>query len=357
MFTVDKKVVALLIGIPIAYTLMFGGLFYYNSLTDIPIIVCNLDEGAYGRRVVRDLYNTPDVRVVEVEGDPIDIERRMVAMKTFGAVVIPNDFSRQIAVGGSTSIELIIDNTNRSVGSTVSKGVQSVVATLGAELIAAQLPTVARVSMSSRILYNPTIGYEDFFLAALIIHSVQIALVFSIAPSIVDEKFSVAKPIPFLAARLITYSMIEIAVLGICLAIGLGAFHIKCAGNPTEILMLGSTFVICMTAFALMVGAWINIDFKAVLSPLIYVMPSILFAGVTWPRSSMDDFSLFLSYVMPIGYIAEDFRAMLVKGVAGDWTKHALILLAIGAAFFSVSMIGMIRHAKVNGTRIAGAGH
>ena len=352
-----KKVVALLIGIPIAYTLMFGGLFYRNSLVDVPIIVCNLDDGSYGRRLVRDLHDTPELRVVEVEGDPIDIERRMVAMKTFGAVVIPNDFSRQLGVGGSTSVELIIDNTNRSLGSTVSKGVQAVVATLGAELIAAQIPNAARISISSRILYNPTVGYEDFFLAALIIHSVQIAIVFSIAPSIVDDKISVDKPIPFLASRLIVCSMIEIAVLGICLSIAFGAFSIKCVGNPLEILTLGAAFIVCMTAFALMIGAWINDDLKAIISPLIYIMPSILFAGVTWPRTSMDDFSLFLSCVMPIGYVAEDFRSMLVKGVAVAWTKHALILLALGAIFFSIAMIGMIRHAKNNGTRIACADH
>ena len=31
--------------IHVLFTLIFGGLFYKNSLTDVPIIVCNLDDG------------------------------------------------------------------------------------------------------------------------------------------------------------------------------------------------------------------------------------------------------------------------------------------------------------------------
>ncbi|MBQ9479304.1 MAG: ABC transporter permease, partial [Selenomonadaceae bacterium] len=193
--------------IPLLYTMLFGGLFIQNALTDIPIVICNLDGGSYGRRIVRDLGDTPEVRVVEVNAAPTDLERRMIEMKSFGVVVIPKDFSRQLSTGGSTSIELIIDNTNRSVGSTVSKTLQTVLAPFNAELISTQLQSSARISMSSRILYNPTVGYEDFFLAALIIHGAQIAVVFSVAPSIVDEKLDekhpITKPLPFLLNQLI----------------------------------------------------------------------------------------------------------------------------------------------------------
>ena len=55
----------------------------------------------------------------------------------------------------------------------------------------------------------------------------------------------------------------------------------------------------------------------------------------------MDEFSLILSYIMPIGYVANDLRNFLVKGVAIDWQIHALILILFAILFFSLSIIGM----------------
>ena len=105
MFFVDKKVAALLICIPLLYTMLFGGLFIQNALTDIPIVICNLDGGSYGRRIVRDLGDTPEVRVVEVNADPTDLERRMIEMKSFGVVVIPKDVVEEVIDDALKTIE------------------------------------------------------------------------------------------------------------------------------------------------------------------------------------------------------------------------------------------------------------
>ncbi|MBR1398410.1 MAG: ABC transporter permease, partial [Selenomonadaceae bacterium] len=93
----------------------------------------------------------------------------VIENNSFGSVVIPKNYSKEINGTGSTSIELIIDNTNRSVGGTVAKAVQSVLSNQNTNF-----------NLSLRTLYNPTGGYIDFFLAALIMHSTQIAIVFAL---------------------------------------------------------------------------------------------------------------------------------------------------------------------------------
>lgn len=139
---------------------------------------------------------------VPVIGTAADITAAMLEVGASGAVVIPNDFSEKISRGESVSVELIIDNTNTILGGTVTRAVQSVVATESAEILAVDRivagwntyqAQTARLSLSTRVFYNPTGGYSDFFLTVLILHSVQIALVFGIAPSIVEEKLAGAK--------------------------------------------------------------------------------------------------------------------------------------------------------------------
>ena len=115
-----------------------------------------------------------------------------------------------------------------------------------------------------------------------------------------------------------------------------------CRGNFLEILALILSFIICMVSFAMMMGSFVEkIEYRTITYSLFYIMPSILFSGAIWTRSSMDEFSLILSYIMPIGYVANDLRNFLVKGVAIDWQIHALILILFAILFFSLSIIGM----------------
>lgn len=347
------KTISLLIFIPILYTLLFGGLFSQNVITDVPIVVCNLDDGFDSQQFIQNLYDTPEIKVIAIDNSAADADTLLKQYQVIGVVVIPKNFSKQINSGKSTSIELIVDNTNRMLGGTVSKAVQSVVIAQSAAVSFNQRITAGwnqaqaqsvQLSLSSRMLFNPTNGYIDFFLAALIMHSIQIVIVFAIAPLIISLKHNLFEDTTkSLFTMLFFYSTIMVAVISTCLSIGLNIFHMVCRGNFIDILSLCSAFIFCMVAFALCVGSWLNEHYKALMTPLVYIMPSILFANITWSRSSMDNISLFLSYIMPIGYAADDLRSLFVKGVAYNLHSHILILLSLGL-FFSILAIGGVKY-------------
>lgn len=254
MFTINRQGVAILIFLPIIYTLLFAGLFYENSLTKIPVIICNLDDGSTGRSLVEDFLNTPELKVIAVEGDALDDEKFLREDTAFGVIVIPKDFSNKLARG-----ENIFRNPARCLG-----------------------------------------------------------------------------------AKIFLYTLFESAVMAICLAIGIKFFGMICRGNPSEILILVAAYVACVTAFGLMMGAVAGEPHQSITWSLFYVMPSVLFAGAIWPRTSMDNVSLLLSYIMPIGYAANDLRNFLVKGTAAGVEGHIAALLLMGAIFFAAA-VGVLK--------------
>ena len=337
---ISRKTLTLLIVIPILYTLLFGGLFSRNVLTEVPIIVCNLDSGFESQKLIQNLYDTPELKIVSIETSSEDITKLMLEKNSFGTVVIPENYSKELNINKVTSIELVIYNTNRSVGGTVSKAVQSVIANQNSNF-----------NLSTRMLYNPTGGYIDFFLSSLIMHSTQIAIVFAIAPMI--AAMNKALSLTLLLKLLAIFSIIEITLISICLSIGISIFDIICRGNFIEIMTLNSAFIICMVAFAICIGVLIDEEYKALLTPLVYIMPSIMFANVTWSRHSMDGISLFLSYIMPIGYAADDLRNLLIKGNAVDLQFHVTILLLMASLFFTIAVIGVKYNVSKFSTRIS----
>ena len=245
MFNIHRQSIALLFAIPMLYTLLFAGLFYRNSVTNVPIIICNLDAGTHGRSISRDLFDTPEISVVAMESNPFEIENQMEKFGASGAIVIPRDFSKKINELQPTSVELILNNSNTVLGGTVLRAVQSVVAAHNAIVTVNQRAAYgwdlyqsqsAMISMSSRVLYNPTGGYIDFFLATLIIHAGQIATVFVLAPSIVIEKRFRGSEIldrltAYLTSKLILYSTFELVTISICLGAAIGGFGMICRGN------------------------------------------------------------------------------------------------------------------------------
>lgn len=344
----QMNAIKILIFLPLIYTLIFGGLFYKNSITGVPIIVENLDDGTQGQKILRSLTETPEISVIEVAGDSADIDKKIFSSDATGAVVIPKDFSQKILRGENVSIEVIVDNTNTVLGGVVTRAAQSVISTANAEILARQRIAAgwnsyqagtAFLTISNRIFYNPTSGYTDFFLSVLILHSVQIAIVFAIASVIVEEKFQMT-PQKFFA-KFLTYWAISISTAAACLAVGIKFFHMICRGDFWEILAVIAAFNFCMVSFAMCVGAWNKISYRPLFYTLAYIMPSILFTGAIWTRYSMDNFSLFLSYVMPIGYAADDLRNLLLKGSAFGWQIDSLILIFGGGIFLTLGVIGM----------------
>ncbi len=354
LFSVHRRTAVIILALPLGYTLLFGSIFSGNTLTDVPILVCNKDEGPLGRKLIQDLRNAPEIQVMEELLEDDDVPLAMQQKEAAGTVVIPKDFTRSLNSGKSISVEVLIDNTNTGRGGAVNKALQAVTATWDAEYIAQnrlaagwlQASATGQLSMAVRVMGNPTGGYEDFFLVPLILHAMQIACVFSLGPSLVLERKRrrqklAARSWHCLLAKVIVYGLLAMASLSFCLGMGGEFFQLMNHGALWKLLCLMIAFLWAVLSLALCVGAWVRKADQAVSYPLFYIMPSVLFTGAFWPRYSMDSISLLISYLVPIGYIVDDFRSLLVIGTAPGWGHHALLLLLYGGILLCLAVKGL----------------
>lgn len=340
--------IKILIFLPIIYTLIFGGLFYKNLVKEIPIIFVNLDDGTQSQKIFQKISDSEDVKIIKIFNDAENIEEKILKNNSNGAVIIPKNFSQNISRGEKISVELIIDNTNTILGGTVTRAIQNIISTFSAEILAEQRIIFGQnfyhaqnfLTTSTRIFYNPTGGYIDFFLSVLILHSIQIAIVFSVAPSFCKNNSKMFE-------KIFLYSAVGIFSAAICFSIGIKFFGMICRGNFLEILLLIAAFIFCMTNFSILVGAWIKIPHKTIILTLAYIMPSILFTGAIWKRYSMDNLSIILSYLMPIGWAADDLRNLFLKGAAENFLQDFLILIMMSGIFLIFAMIGVKKNLKI----------
>lgn len=359
LFSLHRRTVLIIFWVPVVYTLLFGGLFYGNAVTAVPIAVYNLDRGASGRQLVQDLAASPDLRLYEMEGTGQDAAQTMTEKGLTAAVMIPPDFSRHIASGQMTTIEVVVDNSNTVLGGVAIRAVQQVVSTWDGRIVAQQRLAAgwtpdaagAMLTLRSRVIGNPTGGYEDFFLVILILHAVQIGTIFALGPSLVLEVHRQDRPWhqhigAYLLAKGTVYLGVVLLSLSLCLAFSLAFFGIAAHGPWGRMVLLMAAYISAILAFSVFMGSWVGRPEKAITYALFYVMPSVLFSGAIWPRHSMNVASLLLSYLVPVGYVAEDTRRFLVLGRAPDWGIHALVLLGMTLFFMILAYAGLKRRQR-----------
>lgn len=320
-----KLDLALMAVVMVCYTLLFGGLFMKNSVTALPIAVCDLDGGPAARSAIQSLRTADALSLYAVTTSPDEAEGMLAREEVVGVVVLPQDLSTALNTRSATRVLLWLNNGNTMLGSAVLSGVQSVVGTLNAEVsvreqlasgVSYQVATgVAQgITLSPRMLYNSTGGYVDFFLPLLLIHSLQIATVFILAPAFCVRRAEMAAlPLAALAVRLGLLVLWELALLLGAMAIAALAFNMQLQLGVTAIALL-FLFSLTLTVLAAAVGLLAPQPVLSIPATLLYIMPSILLSGGLWPRTTMDTFTYLLSYIVPIAFVGDTVRDLFQRG-------------------------------------------
>lgn len=355
LFSLHRRAACIMLLLPVVYTMLFGGLFYENAVTHVLVVVCNLDDGPSGRQLVQDIAASPDLYITEQVSTADDAHRLLARTGASGVIVIPDDFSRRIAQGDTPAVSLIVDNGNSVLGGTVTRAIQQIVSVWDGRIMAQRRIAAgwqpeeagAALTLSSRILGNPAGGYEDFFLVILILHAMQIGTVFTLGPSLVldirNQQDRIHHTVAYLLAKGTVALGLDWIALSASLAGSMAFLGLTVRSDWISLSALMAAFLAAIIAFALCMGCWVRRPEQAITYALFYIMPSVLFAGAIWPRYSMDMVSLFISYIIPSGYVVEDARALMVQGVAPYWPFHAGVLIVYACGCFVLACAGLAR--------------
>ncbi len=362
LFTRHRQGLLVLFALPLLYTLLFGGLFSPSAVKDVPIGVLDEDGSAESRRLIRSLEDADGVSVAMTGQDPMAMEAARVRGDLAAVVMVPKDYAESLQTEGAVRLEAVINNANTVLGGTSMQGIQSAAGTLSAEYAAQHRASrgtplenaaafAAPVGLSLRSLYNTTGGYTDFFTTLLILHALQIAVVFTIGPMTAIERQQeparlTARPAALLAAKVLLLSATATLSLLLSLAVALALLPMTCRAPMPLMTAFLFCFSFALVSFALCAGVWIRTPTATISYTLFYIMPSILFGGAVWPRVSMDPVSRAVSWLVPIGYASVDFRELLNRGEAPGLLPDAAMLLLFGSVFLTLAHYGLSRQKR-----------
>ncbi len=341
-----RPALLLLFGIPLLYSLLFGTVYSSNVIKYIPAVIYDQDQTATSRALIQAYMDSERYQVVAEVTTQEAMEQCLRENQALVAIAIPPRFAQNIKLGLGSEVLLVTNSANNMFANTVISSSQEIIQTFSAatgqklleavnQLPAPALRSAAPVKLGVRIINNPTTAYTNFMLAGLMANGVQIAILLVAGTLLVKEYGQLDRWQQTSSAALVTGKLLVcwLGALGAFLT-SLGivtlVFAVPVRSSPVSLVLIGSAFTFLVVSLSLFFSALAPSEVSALQAPLLYLMPGLLFSGLSWPQLAMNDLARFFSALMPLTYLADPLRDLLLAGYSPALLKNAAILFAGG---------------------------
>ncbi|MDK2824813.1 MAG: type transport system permease protein [Clostridia bacterium] len=356
----DKKVLVILLLLPIFYAVLFGYLYSENVVTGIKTAVVNHSPSQLSRNIIEGFNKSEKFNLKMQLKDENEIKTYIENGEIDAAIIIPKDFTRDIKKGKNSDILIIVNGTNMLISNSTMTNALQIVETYstGIAIKKYQAQGVFKelayesakpISFKIRPWYNPTFNYTNFLLLGLIATAIQQITLMYVAISIAKEKergtikellsFS-DRAVPLVLGKILPYFLSAAFTLSMAAMVGFKVFNIPMRGNFFVLLALGTAFILCITALGVMLSIICRNELEATQLSMLVAVPSFLFSGYTWPLQSMPVPCQVIAKMLPLTYFAESFRRIALMGIGFEHiTQNAYILGSLGIIFTIIAIV------------------
>src|SRR5574344_796807 len=182
-------ILIVLIAIPLFTCFLLWSTFKYGTPRNLPIGVLDEDNSNLSRQIIRLIDSTPSCEVKYKVTDINQGKQFIVEGKTYGLVVIPRDFKRDLLREVRPQLVYYYNNQMLLVGGIITKDVtttiQTVMGHITAYIYASKgIPLdiiksqVNVIKIDERVRSNPYLNYSYFLSTAAFIHTFQVIIAF-----------------------------------------------------------------------------------------------------------------------------------------------------------------------------------
>lgn len=345
----DWRTLMLALVLPLILLMLLGTAISL-SVTDVPIIVQDLDNSPASRDLVDSFRASLTFRVVSW---PVDLqpEAALSTNTARAALIIPEDFGRDVERGINSPVQVLIDAADSNTAKLVA-GYASQVTNAHNERSGTRAS--APVKAEIRLWYNPGRSSKKFFGPGIFVLGLSIfpALLASLAmakeqdqKTILQVYASSINASEFLLGKILAFMMVAFAESLLMLVLLFTYFELHFVGDPTPFLVATVLYAFCVSAFGTMVGATIPSQAAAMQAVALGGFLGVfLLGGLLFPVENIPSALRWISNFVWGRYYIEIVRDSLLQ--AGGWPAvwlKVLIIAVIGMFFYLMSWRSMRR--------------
>lgn len=343
----DPRSLMLALLMPVIQMLLLG---YGANLDVAHIPTCTFDGEAspFSAGLLKRFQASRYFDIVRVLRGSGDIAGAMDRGECRLAVVIPADFSRQLAGARRATVQVVLDATDANTASLAAGYARAVVGGFSADVQLEQLRRTGLtalpqpVAANARVWFNEQLESRNFIIPGVV--ALVLALVGAQLASLTVARewergtmeLLLSTPVTraeLMLGKLLPYFCIGLLDAAICLGFALLVYRLPFRGSYATLLLAIVLFLAVVLSIGYLVSASIRSQIGASqVALLLTIMPISLLSGFAFPIDQMPPAIQGLTYVVYARYFVTALKAVFLKGsgVAALWPQ--LLALAVYAA-------------------------
>ncbi len=274
-----------------------------------------------------------------------EITKAITRSKIKGAVIVPNDFSKQLARGEKADLLVITDGAEPNLANYI----QSYAAAISNGWLYsskyAPYATKPIINPQLRFWYNPDLNSHHFILPGSI--AITMTLIGILLTSLVVARewergtmeallSTRVKPIHIVLGKYIPYFAIGMASLAFNVFLCVCVFQIPFRGNYLILAIVSALFLFTSLGMGLFISTKLKNQFLASLVSLgVGFLPALMLSGLMFPINSMPLFFQYFTMIIPpryyLAFIESEFMAGTIPEIV---IANAIFLTILGAILF-----------------------
>ena len=270
----------------------------------------------------------------------------LVAGRVRAIIVIPQDFSRNVAQARPAAVQLITDGSVPNTAAFADGHARGLVRQWAADEARMQGRAVMPpLRIVPHYVYNATLESRHFLVPGAIaivmamIGSMLTALVVAreweraTMEALLATRLSVAEMI---AAKVIPYFLLGLCSMSLCVAVAVGIYELPLRGSLLALIGLSAAFLFATLGQGLLISAAAKSQFVSTQYALLSgFLPSLLLSGFLFEISSMPTPIQWLTWLVPARYLIPPLESLFLAGdIWGLILPSMAALTGFGLFFF-----------------------
>ncbi|MDO1583338.1 ABC transporter permease [Rhizobium oryzicola] len=347
---------ALTVLMPLFLMGILAVVFSQGLATRLPIAVLNLDGGDLSRSIIRTIDATPDTAVVINVSDLSEARRLILSGQVHGVLMIRDNLERDVFAGRRPEVVFFYNTQTLTAGNLTLRGVNAALAgveggirlslrTSHGEPVDIAQAALSPIPVQINPLFNPTMNYSHFLLAALLPAVLQIIVVTSTAYAVgrdveTRHRLRVLRRLggglwPAMFGKLLPYTLVFLFVLGISDLLLFLWFQLPLRGDRMLLLSAGLLFVLANQMFGAFLAVAMRPMALAISIGTFATAPAFGFMGIGFPRLGMTPFAYYWGEALPGTWYLTARIDQTLRGTPPDLSGKPLAVLLFMVIIFT----------------------
>ncbi|MGB0837183.1 MAG: ABC transporter permease [Flavobacteriaceae bacterium] len=359
LFFDNKVLMAIFLGAPLLYGILLGGVYQKGKVTDLPILVIDLDHSPLSENLIQ-MMEDNEVVVPMIKNDEFDLNKEIIRKEYAAIIRIPENFEADVLQKRNPEVVVDVNTANILTANYAAKALQVIFGTLNAGVEITALNKQGVPIENAKSLYNPIkITYQKFYnssgnymnflypgvLGVIIQQVFMLALALSFSQEFESKTFEtvltkkVKNPFYLIFLKTLPFLIMGIGILFL-LRLMFPLFHVPFHGDSWAMISILFWLILSVSALGIMVSIAIPSQLKATEILMVIATPSFILSGFTWPMSQMPVLIQSIANAIPLTHFLKALRKILLfNATTSDIVPELAILIGMTLLFWIVSVI------------------